>query len=99
MKIAILTKQQFWNSPIGSATTLRSRYRILNKKFDIDVLYISKININIPIKGFSLKIDKINKKTQNQFYDFIIKQKYKAIYCDYNLFWSLISFTYTEILK
>ena len=99
MKIAILTKQQFWNSPIGSATILRGRYRILKKKFDIDVLYISKVNIILPVKGFSLKIDKINNKTQNQFYDFIIKQKYKAIYCDYNLFWPLVCHLPKEIKK
>ena len=40
MKIAILTNQQFWNAPLGSASTLRSRYRIFKKKYDVDVIFL-----------------------------------------------------------
>ena len=91
MKIAILTNQQFWNAPLGSASILRNRYRIFKKKYDVDVIFLRKQNGALsPLKGFNVNIGEINKKSQKQFYDFISKQKYKAVYCDYSFFWPLI---------
>ena len=91
MKIAILTNQQFWNAPLGSASILRNRYRVFKKRYDVDVIYLHKENSAVsPLKGFNIKMEEFNEKIKIKFHDFIIKQKYKAIYCNYNFFWPLI---------
>ena len=72
MKIAILTNQQFWNAPLGSASILRNRYRVFKKKYDVDVIYLHKQNTSVsPLKGINIKIEDINEKTKIKFHEFI----------------------------